>query len=104
MGIGAKSPFWRRALFTVASGYFRRRCRTDDGVFEAYVSPSSSLKVLDPRMSLVDRIHRRFIRDWITPDGVVWDVGGNLGLFALPAALKAINGQVYAFEPDVDLV
>jgi FkbM family methyltransferase len=34
---------------------------------------------------------------------VVWDVGSNLGLFALPAALKAARGQVYAFEPDVDL-
>ena len=61
--IGALSPFWRRALYRVfASRYVRRKCRTDDGVFEAYVSPSSSLKFLDPRMSLVDRVHQRFIR------------------------------------------
>jgi FkbM family methyltransferase len=86
-----------------ASRYVRRKCRTDDGVFEAYVSPSSSLKVLDPRISLVDRVHQRFIRDWVEPDAVVWDVGSNLGLFALPAALKAARGRVYAFEPDVDL-
>jgi FkbM family methyltransferase len=52
-------------------------------------------------MSLVDRVHQQFIRDWVEPDSVVWDVGSNLGLFALPAALKA--AQVYAFEPDVDL-
>lgn len=104
MGIGAQSPFWRRALFRVfASRYFRRKCRTDDGVFEAYVSPSSSLKFFDLRMSLVDRVHQRFIRDWVEPDAVVWDVGSNLGLFALPAALKAARGRVYAFEPDVDL-
>jgi FkbM family methyltransferase len=86
-----------------ASRYFRRKCQTDDGVFQAYVSPSSFLKVLNPRISLVDRIHQRFIRDWLTPDGVVWDIGSNLGLFSLPAALKVIRGQVYAFEPDVDL-
>ena len=63
----------------------------------------ASLKVLDPRVSLVDRVHQRFIRDWVEPDAVVWDVGSNLGLFALPAALKAARGRVYAFEPDVDL-
>jgi FkbM family methyltransferase len=102
--IGARSPFWRRALFKVfASRYFRRKCRTDDGVFEAYVSPSSSLTVLDLRVSLVDRVHQRFIRDWVEPDAVVWDVGSNLGLFSLPAARKAARGRVYAFEPDVDL-
>jgi FkbM family methyltransferase len=104
MGIGAQSPFWRRMLFRVfASTYFRRTCRTTDGFFEAYVSPSSSLKFLDLRASLVDHVHQRFIRDWVEPDAVVWDVGSNLGLFALPAALKAVRGQVYAFEPDVDL-
>jgi FkbM family methyltransferase len=104
MGIGAQSAFWRRALFRVfSSKYFRRKCRTSDGIFEAYVSPSSSLKFLNPRISLVDQVHQRFIRDWVEPDAVVWDVGSNLGLFALPAALKAARGRVYAFEPDVDL-
>jgi FkbM family methyltransferase len=86
-----------------ASTYFRRTCRTDDGVFAAYVSPGSSLKLLDLRKSLVDRVHQRFIRDWIEPDAIVWDIGSNLGLFALPAALKAKRGRVFAFEPDVDL-
>jgi FkbM family methyltransferase len=86
-----------------ASTYVRRKCRTDDGVFTAYVSPGSSLKLIDLRMSLVDQVHQRFIRDWIEPDAIVWDVGSNLGLFALPAALKAYRGRVFAFEPDVDL-
>jgi FkbM family methyltransferase len=86
-----------------ASTYVRRKCRTDDGVFAAYVSPGSSLRFLDLRMSLVDRVHQRFIRDWIEPDAIVWDIGSNLGLFALPAALKANRGRVFAFEPDVDL-
>jgi FkbM family methyltransferase len=104
MGIGAQSPYWRRALFRLfASTYFRRKCRTDDGVFEAYISPGSSLRFLDLRRSLVDRVHQRFICDWIEPDAIVWDIGSNLGLFALPAALKAKRGRVFAFEPDVDL-
>jgi len=104
MGIGAQSPYWRRALFRLfASTYFRRTCRTDDGVFAAYVSPGSSLKFLNLRLSLVDRVHQRFICDWVEPDSIVWDIGSNLGLFALPAALKAKRGRVFAFEPDVDL-
>jgi FkbM family methyltransferase len=86
-----------------ATKYFRRKCRTLDGTFEAYVSPGSSLKVLDFRKPLVDPVHARFIRDWVKPGTVVWDIGGNLGLFALPAALKAATGQVYVMEPDVEL-
>jgi FkbM family methyltransferase len=104
MGIGAKSPAWKRALYRAfASTYFRRTCRTGDGTFAAFVSPGSMLKVLDFRQPLVDPAHQRFIRNWVKPDAVVWDIGGNLGLFALPAALKASSGQVYVVEPDVEL-
>jgi FkbM family methyltransferase len=103
-GIGSRSPWWRRAAFRwLGSTCVRRRGATGDGVFEAYVSAGSSLKVLDPRGLPIDPVHRRFIRDWIAPDAVVWDIGANLGLFAFPAALKARSGRVYAFEPDVDL-
>jgi len=103
-GIGARSPWWRRAAFRwLGATYIRRRGATEDGVFEAYVSAGCSLKVLDPRGLPIDAVHRRFIRDWIAPDAVVWDIGTNLGLFAFPAALKVRLGRVYAFEPDVDL-
>jgi hypothetical protein len=78
--------------------------RQGDGTFEVYVTPSSSLRVLDFRKSLVDRVHERFIREWMKADAIVWDIGANLGLFALPAALKTIAGRVYAFEPDVELI
>ena len=102
--VGAKSPYWRRTLLAALSSlYVRRRCKTPDGEFEAYVSPGSSLKVLRPGGLQIDPVHSRFVREWIAPDAVVWDVGANMGLFALPAALKAKQGRVYAFEPDVDL-
>ena len=104
MGIGAASSIWRRALFkALGSVYFRRKCRTSDGVFQAFVSSNCSLKVLSPRGLFIDPVHQRFIRDWIEPTSVVWDVGANLGLFALPAALRAAKGRVYGFEPDVEL-
>ena len=104
MGIGAQSALWRRvALRTLASTYFRRRIRTVDGSCEICVSGGSSLKFLDPRGVPVEAPHARFIRDWVGPDAVVWDIGCNLGLFAFPAALKARQGIVYGFEADVEL-
>jgi FkbM family methyltransferase len=104
MSIGAQSPFLRRALFRAFSSvYLRRKVTTPDGRFEAFLSPGSSLKVLRPKMEM-ERVHQRFIRDWIETDSIVWDVGLNLGLFALPAALKAARGHVYGFEPDADLI
>src|SRR5208282_2691737 len=104
MGIGAQSSLWRRFAFRCfRSIYIRRTVTTDDGTFGAYVSPNSSLKVLDPRGVAIDAVHRRFIRNWIKPNSVIWDIGANLGLFAFPAALRATAGHVYCFEPDVEL-
>jgi FkbM family methyltransferase len=104
MGIGAQSSLWRRIAFRCfRATYIRRTVATDDGSFAAYVSPNSSLKVLDPRGVAIDPVHRRFIRNWIGPNSIVWDIGANIGLFAFPAALRASSGHVYCFEPDSDL-
>ena len=72
--------------------------------FDAYVSPGCQLNVLDPRGVPVDPVHSRFIARWVKSDSVVWDVGGNIGLFAIPAALKSRQSQVNSFEPDFDLI
>lgn len=102
MGIGAQSSLLRRLLFRVfAHCYFRRRGETADGQFEAYVSPGSSLYLLDWRRPIVDAIHASFIERWVFDGAVVWDAGANIGLFALPAALKA--SRVYAFEPNAEV-
>lgn len=105
MGVGEQSSIWRRALFRLfRSTYFRRTVTFDGAAFEAFVSPGSNLRFLDPRGVTVDAVHRRFIRDWVDDDAVVWDIGANLGLFAMPAAIRAHRGRVIAFEPDADLV
>ena len=102
MGIGAQSSLLRRLLFRVfAHRYFRRRGETADGQFEAYVSPGSSLHFLDWRRPIVDAVHAAFIERWVFSGAVVWDAGANIGLFALPAALKA--SRVYAFEPNAEV-
>ena len=102
--MGKNAALWRRLAYRAFDNMFlRRRVRTPDGSFDAYVSPGCQLNVLDPRGVPVDPVHTRFIARWIKPDSVIWDVGGNMGLFAFPAALKARQGMVYSFEPDVDL-
>ena len=102
MGIGAKSSLWRRFLLRIFAGiYLRRRGTTPAGAFEIYVSAGSSLKMFDPRGLPIDPVHFAFIRNWMKPDFVVWDIGANLGLFAFSSAL--IARRVFAFEPDVDV-
>ena len=102
--MGGKSALWRRWAYRAFDGwFFVRRCRTPDGVFDTYVSPGCQLNTLDPRGLTIDPVHQRFIERWVKPSDVIWDVGGNMGLFAFPAALRARTGRVYVFEPDLDL-
>ena len=102
--MGANAPAWRQKLYRAFAGrYVARRGATPDGRFDALVSAGAQLSVLDPRGVPIDPVHTRFIAHWVRADSVIWDVGANMGLFALPAALKANAGQVYCFEPDIDL-
>ncbi len=102
--MGRYSAGWRRFLYRFfANSYFRRKVTTPDGACAVYVSPGAQLKVLRPSGVRVDPVHTRFIARWVKEDSVVWDVGGNIGLFSFPVALKARRGQVYAFEPDITL-
>ena len=102
--MGRFAPAWRRFAYRMmANSFFVRTVRTADGAFDTYVSGGSQLSVLDPRGVKIDHVHARFIAKWVKPDSVVWDVGGNMGLFAFPAALKASRGRVYTVEPDVEL-
>ena len=104
MKMGRHSAAWRRAIYRAFAGrYWPRRGTTAHGRFDVYVSAGAQISVLSPRGVPVDPVHTRFIDRWVEPSSVVWDVGGNMGLFAFPAALKASAGEVYVFEPDVEL-
>lgn len=101
--MGVQAALWRRTASRLfANHFFVRRGRTKNGSFDTYVSAGAQLSVLSPRLP-IDPSHERFIETWVKKDSVVWDIGGNMGLFAFPAALKAREGQVYVFEPDVEL-
>ena len=67
-----------------------------------YVSPDSSLSHWKPRLhsDLFD-----LAREFVHVGDTIWDIGANVGLFAIAAAQKAgPAGSILAFEPDLWLV
>lgn len=102
--MGRFAPAWRRLAYSYFDNhFFRRRITTADGSCDVYVTAGAQLSVLDPRGVPIDPVHRRFIAQWVEDDSIIWDIGGNMGLFAFPSVLKASKGHVYMFEPDVEL-
>ena len=83
---------WRgSATLSVDGGAVRLRFLVDNGI-EA------------EKIALVDEVEEEILRtllDELRPGDVVFDVGGNIGLFSLPAAakLRALGGRVVSFEP-----
>ena len=84
---------------------FRRRLPAAFGSAALYVSPAAGLRFLirppgriDPPLLLAaDRL--------VKTGDVIWDIGANIGLFSLAAAVRAGDrGEVIAFEPDTWLV
>lgn len=69
-----------------------------------YVSPSAGLKFLFRPMKDADPDLLRSAMI-VKPGDVVWDVGANIGMFAVAASARAgSKGRVFAFEPDTWLV
>lgn len=70
-----------------------------------YVSSEGGLTYLRPRMSKVDPNLQRLAAEVVRPGSVVWDIGANVGLFTVAAAVRAgAGGRVLAVEPDTWLV
>ncbi len=70
-----------------------------------FVSPDSALRYWNPTLDAAFQSLFRWAETYVTPGDVVWDIGANVGLFALAAARIAGNtGTVVAVEPDTFLV
>lgn len=84
---------------------FRRRLPNEFGSVPIWVSPGAGLRYLFRSMEDVDPALLRLARECVRPGHRVWDVGANLGLFAIATARVAgKDGQVVAIEPDTWLV
>lgn len=91
---------FRTAIERFSRGRILKRHLPDDlGRVPLLVSPDSSLGLWKPRLDsdLFD-----FAREFVAEGSVVWDVGANVGLFAMAAAQRAgAAGSVVAVEADL---
>jgi FkbM family methyltransferase len=66
-----------------------------------YVSPDAQLKYLKPGKSAFNSDLLKVLDEQIREDSIVWDIGANVGVFALGAAYIARKGSTLAVEADI---
>lgn len=77
---------------------FMRRLPDEFGRAPLYVSADAQLKFLRPGRIGLDAMLLDRVAEWITPEMRVWDIGANVGVFAVASAAR--NARVLALEPD----
>lgn len=81
---------------------FRRRLPAAFENAVLYVSPAAGLRFLFRSMAKIDPPLLMAAHKLVRSGDVVWDIGANVGLFSVAAAVCAgPSGQVIAFEPDI---
>ena len=84
---------------------FRRRLPAAFGSAALYVSPAAGLRFLIRPPGRIDPPLLLAADKLVKTGDVIWDIGANIGLFSLAAAVRAGDrGEVIAFEPDTWLV
>jgi FkbM family methyltransferase len=83
----------------------KRRLPATFGSLPMYMSSAGGLKMLFKPVDRIDPDLLRGAQLMVRPGDVVWDIGANVGLFAMAAASCAgRDGKVVCFEPDTTLV
>lgn len=82
----------------------RRKLPADLGGAALFVTPDAALKLWRRNLEAADPALFASVRELVKPGDVVWDVGGNVGLFSFAAAfLAGPTGRVVTIEPDIFL-
>jgi FkbM family methyltransferase len=83
----------------------KKKLPAEFGSRPIFVSPEGGgLRYWKPSLDMIDPMLTQAVRQFVQPGDTVWDIGGNLGFFAFPAAAKVgPSGQVIVFEPDLFL-
>jgi FkbM family methyltransferase len=84
---------------------FRRRLPLECGNGILYVTSAAGLRYICRPMASIDPPLLWSAHRLVRPGDVIWDIGANIGLFSVAAAVRSGDrGKVIAFEPDVWLV
>ncbi|MBK8196453.1 MAG: FkbM family methyltransferase [Lewinellaceae bacterium] len=74
----------------------------DFGKRPLLVSPEGGgLRFWKQSLNEADPMLLQVVRQFIKKGDTVWDVGGNVGLFAFASAARSASGSVAVFEPDI---
>jgi FkbM family methyltransferase len=80
---------------------FQRRLPATLGRRPVVVSPDAALRYLSPTGYAFESALLDVALEWVRPGDVVWDIGSNLGVFAIAAGhLAGAKGKVVAVEAD----
>lgn len=80
----------------------KRKLPPEFGSRTLYVSPEGGgLRYWRTGLNNIDPMLLQVVKTYIKPGYTVWDVGGNVGLFAFASAVQSQGGQVAVFEPDI---
>ncbi len=92
----------RRLVERLARGkVLRRTIQVAGQRVPIHISPDAQLKYLKPGARAFDADLLALAEQRLSADSVVWDVGANVGTFAVAAAAVAQRGQVVAIEADI---
>ena len=90
--------FRRLTEYVVRRLSFKARLPKRFGRRPIYLSPGNHLAVLKPGDAKFEGYLLGFADRFVDANSVVWDIGANMGMFAIPAAHRA--KFTLAFEPD----
>lgn len=66
-----------------------------------YMTAAAGLGAILKPVHRIDPVLLRAAELLVKPNDVIWDIGGNMGLFSVAAAVRAgSSGKVFSFEPD----
>lgn len=78
----------------------RRRLPQDLGGHRLFVTPGAALRYWKRNLGDTERALLDLVREFVAPGMVVWDIGANVGVFALSAAYRSgPAGWIGAVEP-----